>query len=65
MANKNARILWAAMTREAGFDAQHVSVKPPGKCTEKPARSAKAQSAPVTGAAPLSAPSSAPQALAA
>jgi len=32
MANKNARILWAVMTREAGFDAKHVSVKPPGKC---------------------------------
>lgn len=28
MANKNARILWAVMTRELGFDAQHVSVKP-------------------------------------
>ena len=32
MANKNTRILWAVMTREQGFDAQHVSVKPPGKC---------------------------------
>ena len=31
MANKNARILWAVMTREQGFDAQHVSVKPPAK----------------------------------
>ena len=31
MANKNARILWAVMTREEGFDAKHVSVKPPGK----------------------------------
>jgi len=28
MANKNARILWAVMTREQGFDACHVSVKP-------------------------------------
>ncbi len=28
MANKNARILWAVMTREPGFDAQHVSAKP-------------------------------------
>jgi len=28
MANKNARILWAVMTRDAGFDAHHVSVKP-------------------------------------
>ena len=32
MANKNACILWAVMTREAGFDVKHVSVKPPGKC---------------------------------
>ena len=32
MANKNARILWAVMTREDGFDANHVSVKPAGKC---------------------------------
>jgi transposase len=31
MANKNARILWAVMTRELGFDAQHVSVKPDAK----------------------------------
>ncbi len=31
MANKNARILWAVMTREEGFDAKHVSVKPQGK----------------------------------
>jgi transposase len=28
MANKNARILWAVMTREDGFDSKHVSVKP-------------------------------------
>ena len=35
MANKNARILWAVMTREAGFDAQHVSEKPPAKKTVK------------------------------
>ena len=34
MANKNARILWAVMTREEGFDAKHVSVKPPGKCAK-------------------------------
>ena len=32
MANKNARILWAVMTREQGFDAQHVSAKPLAKC---------------------------------
>ena len=34
MANKNARILWAVMTRSQGFDAQHVSVKPQAKCIE-------------------------------
>jgi transposase len=28
MANKNARILWAVMTREQAFDAGHVSSKP-------------------------------------
>jgi hypothetical protein len=28
MANKNARILWAVMTRDAGFDPRHVSDKP-------------------------------------
>lgn len=28
MANKNARILWAVMTREASYDPRHVSVKP-------------------------------------
>jgi transposase len=31
MANKNARILWAVMTRDQGFDPRHVSDKPPGK----------------------------------
>ena len=31
MANKNARILWAVMTREQAYDARHVSVKPQGK----------------------------------
>lgn len=31
MANKNARILWAVMTREGGFDAHHVSLKPLAK----------------------------------
>ena len=44
MANKNARILWAVMTREQGFDARHVSAKPAAK--QKPV------------AAPLSAPRS-------
>jgi transposase len=28
LANKNARILWAVMTRGTAFDAHHVSVKP-------------------------------------
>jgi transposase len=31
MANKNARILWAVMTREQRFDPRHVSVKPQAK----------------------------------
>ena len=31
MANKNARILWAVMTREDGFDSKHVCVKPQAK----------------------------------
>ena len=31
MANKNARILWAVMTRQQGFDPEHVSVKPAAK----------------------------------
>ena len=33
MANKNARILWAVMTRDLGFDPRHVSVKPDAKRT--------------------------------
>jgi len=37
MANKNARILWAVMTREAGFDPSHVSEKPLAKCAKPPA----------------------------
>ena len=35
MANKNARILWAVMTREDGFDPKHVSVKPQAKQPER------------------------------
>jgi len=31
MANKNARILWAVMTRDEGFNRKHVSVKPQAK----------------------------------
>ena len=34
MANKNARILWAVMTREAAYDPRHVSVKP--QCKVQP-----------------------------
>jgi transposase len=40
MANKNARILWAVMTREKPYEAGHVSEKPPCKsapATAKPA----------------------------
>jgi len=33
MANKNARILWAVMTRDRSFDPRHVSVKPDAKRT--------------------------------
>ena len=36
MANKNARILWAVMTREEGFDPKHVSVKPQAKQSTPP-----------------------------
>jgi hypothetical protein len=35
MANKNARILWAVMTRDEGFDARHVSEKPQAKRSAK------------------------------
>ena len=46
MANKNARILWAVMTREQGYDPHHVSVKPlakqpqPAAASPAPARQA-------------------------
>ena len=33
MANKNARILWAMMTKGCRFDPRHVSVKPAGLAT--------------------------------
>jgi transposase len=36
MANKNARILWAVMTRDQGFDPHHVSVKPLAKQPTQP-----------------------------
>ena len=35
MANKNARILWAVMTREQVYDPRHVSVKPQAKAALK------------------------------
>jgi transposase len=50
MANKNARILWAVMTREQGFDPRHVSVKPGAKVPLKE-RAAEAAQAAVTCAA--------------
>ena len=31
VANKNARILWALMTREVNYDARHAPVKPAAK----------------------------------
>jgi transposase len=34
MANKNARILWAVMTREEGFNSEHISIKPHAKQQE-------------------------------
>jgi transposase len=43
MANKNARILWAVMTRDQGFDPRHVSEKPQAK---KPANERIAALAP-------------------
>ena len=37
LANKNARILWAVMTKGDAFDAKHVSVKPGVTTSNKPA----------------------------
>jgi len=31
LANKNARILWAVLTREVGYDPEHVPPVPPCK----------------------------------
>jgi transposase len=50
MANKNARVLWAVMTREAEFDPHHVSVKPPGKCKAAPVPGRNTHSAVATAA---------------
>jgi transposase len=49
MANKNARILWAVMTREQVFDPQHVSIKPPAK---QSTRQNAATAPPVAAACP-------------
>jgi hypothetical protein len=32
LANKNARILWAVLTRDAVFDPNHVPVPPAARC---------------------------------
>ena len=40
MANKNARILWAVMTRDEPFAPGHVSQKPQAKCAKPPADTA-------------------------
>lgn len=37
MANKNARILWAVMTREEGFHCEHISIKPHAKQQDRKA----------------------------
>lgn len=36
LANKNARILWAVLTREAVFDPDHVPQPPAARCCPKP-----------------------------
>ena len=36
LANKNARILWAVLTRDAAFDPDHVPEPPPARCCFKP-----------------------------
>jgi transposase len=38
MANKNARILWAVMTRDKEYEPGHISAKPQGKCAKVPAK---------------------------
>jgi transposase len=50
MANKNARILWAVMTRDEGYDPKHVSIKPQAKVGAR-ARLAELASAPLAGQA--------------
>ena len=34
LANKNARIFWAVMTRGDAFDPNHLSVKPTAACAD-------------------------------
>jgi len=36
LANKNARILWAVLTRDAAFDPDHVPEPPPARCCPRP-----------------------------
>jgi transposase len=36
LANKNARILWAVLTRDAVFDPDHVPEPPPARCCLRP-----------------------------
>ena len=50
MANKNARILWAVMTRDQGFDPSHVSVKPLAKQSAKERSAAPLPAAPACAA---------------
>jgi transposase len=50
MANKNARILWAVMTRQARYDPRHVSVKPQAKMA------VAERAAAVTAAGPIGCP---------
>ena len=35
LANKNARILWAVLTRDASFDPDHVPEVPAARCSPK------------------------------
>jgi hypothetical protein len=35
LANKNARILWAVLTRDAVFDPNHVPELPQARCSPK------------------------------
>ncbi len=50
MANKNVRIQWAVMTREQGFNARHVSVKPKAKMAQAAPTPAPRQDAQICAA---------------